>query len=95
MPKLQVTGPPYVPRVKDIVLVQVPRGPRPLLFQAVHTWGSVKQAKINVVGKSISDGNAVHLIWKPSTGWGMYFVNAYVYDLTVTLYERPNPDQGW
>ncbi len=84
-------GPPYVPKIWDIVQVMVPGSIQPIYGMVVHQWGSNAQGKINVLCKSGPKASALHLIWKEKTGWFCWIHNAHYHNLSVIKYDGPLP----
>lgn len=91
MRSFSTTDPPYVPEVGDDIEVTVPNTSKPIYGKVVHIWGSNAQGKINVLCKSGPKAAALHLIWRESTGWFSWIVNAHYHDLQVTKYGGPSP----
>jgi len=91
MKSFSTAGPPYVPKVWDIVKVTSPDIREPIYGMVVHQWGSNAQGKINVICKSGPKASALHLIWKEKTGWFCWIQTTHYHNLSVTKHDGPPP----
>jgi len=91
MKSFSTAGPSYVPKVWDIIQVTGSDISSPIYGMVVHQWGSNAQGKINVMCKSGPKATALHLIWKPKSGWFCWVGNAHYYHLQVIEYNGSLP----
>ena len=89
MRSFSTTDPLYIPKVGDNIEVIVPESSRSIYGKVVHKWGSNAQGKINILCKAGPKSAGFHLIWKESTGWFCWIVNAHYHNLQVIKDDGP------